>query len=98
MAKMFGKKDMSKSWVLRNPETGEVRVALLLTGVLAPIFVVKFFRPKDDLEVFSVKFFIGNVEQTIAHWNTKTEVEGAERAVFIALAFEKLNSLLTIFK
>lgn len=80
----------SKTWVLRNPKTNEVRVALK-HKTKGFIYVVKFFRPKDDLEAFSVKFFFGNEEQTISHWNTKEEIKIiSERKIFLDLAIERL--------
>jgi len=92
MPKRYGKQDVSKFWVLRNSKTGEVRVAMLLKGDVPPMYVTKFFRPADDLEIFSIKFFFGDIKQTISHWNTKDEISGKERDTFIALAFERINS------
>lgn len=51
----------------RNSKTGEVRVVFTLR--LGYFAVVKLFRTDDELH--SVKFWHGDVDKTMSHWNTK---------------------------
>lgn len=77
---------------LRNPSTGEVRVTFLLSN--DQFAVVKFFR--HDGELFSVKVWSGDYDETKSHWNTLSPVAPDKAKEYFSLGWSEVKKLASL--